>query len=98
MNIFCVSLILFPITIVTAFFDDGVCCPIIFGITLVIPYLKLCFWSKLLGKGIVEVVIPKPSCLHFMVIPCLTLFGDLIEVYSIDILLLCLWESPNSGS
>ena len=71
-----------PITKNTAFFDVGVCGPIIFGITFVITYFKLCFQSKLLGKGILEAFRTKKSCLHLMVIPHLNPFENLVEVES----------------
>ena len=56
--------------------------PIIFGVTFVITAFKLRYQAKLLGKGIVEAFRPKAACLHFMVIPRLTLFTNLITVES----------------
>ena len=49
-------------------FDVGVFGPIIFGINLIITAFKPRF-QNILGKGIVEAIIPKTDCLKFMVIP-----------------------------
>ena len=67
---------LFPITIITAFFDVGVCIPIIFGA------FKLRFQAKVLRKVLVEVLKPKTACLCFMVINNLTVLTVLTAVKS----------------
>ena len=71
-----------PITIINDLFNVGVFVPIIFGINFVIPTFKMRFQSKLLGKVIAEALIPKSSCIHFMVVPHLTLSEILTAVES----------------
>ena len=56
--------------------------PIIFGITFAITAIKMHFQAKIMGKGIVEALRTKTACLHFMVMPRLTLFKKLITVES----------------
>ena len=79
---FYISIAHFPITIITTFFDVGIFGPIIFGITISIATFKLRFRAKLVGKGILDVLIPKTACINFMLIPCLALLMNLIVVDS----------------
>ena len=77
-----IRLVHLSIDIISAFFDVGVCGTVVFTINFVITAFKMCFWAKLIGKGIVEVLRPKIACLHFMVICRLNLFANLIAVDS----------------
>ena len=81
-NCFYIRINHFTINTINAFFDVGVCCPIIFWITFFITGFKIFFQVKLLGKMIVEARRQKLAYVHFMVIPRFTLFTNLISVDS----------------